>query len=146
MLAELLAGYEGYKVHLDGYNQLSYPTGETESNRKEIIYYQGTDLQTARYNDWKAHFVVQNAGWSGPKEESNAPLLINLRRAPYEKAAEDSAMYIKWTGTKMWAFGPATRLVQNHLATFAEYPPRGPEIGNQDHVEEQVSSEGGVSQ
>lgn len=145
--AKLLAGYEGFKVHLDGYNQLPYLTGAADkSSRKELIYYQGTDLQAVRYNDWKAHFVVQNHGWSGPKEELTAPLLYNLRRDPYEKAADESGMYVRWMGTKMWAFGPAARLVQGHLATFQEFPPRGKALTNQAHVEEQVSSEGGVSQ
>ncbi len=144
---KLLEGYEGYKVHLDGYNQLSYLTGEDkESNRRELIYYQGTDLQAVRYNDWKAHFVVQNHGWSGPKEELVAPLLFNLRRDPYEKAADESGMYVRWMGEKMWAFGPAARLVQAHLATFEEFPPRGKPVANQDHVEEQTSTEGGISQ
>ena len=144
--AAMLEGHEGYKVHLDGYNQLSYLRGETGSNRKEIIYYEGTDLQAVRYNDWKAHFVIQEKGWAGPKEELNAPLLFNLRRDPYEKAAEESGMYTRWMGNKMWAFGPAARLVQKHLSTFADFPPRGKAVGNEDHVQEQVSTEGGMSQ
>lgn len=143
---QLLEGYEGYQVHLDGYNQLSYLTGETDSNRKEIIYYAGTDLQAVRYGDWKAHFVVQNHGWAGPKDELNAPLLVNLRRDPYEKAADESGMYTRWMGNKMWAFGPAARLVQSHLSTLAEFPPRGKAVTNQEHVEEQISTEGGMSQ
>ncbi|MEP1200279.1 arylsulfatase [Tateyamaria sp.] len=142
----LLEGYEGYQVHLDGYNQLSFLTGETESNRSEIVYYEGQDLQAVRYNDWKAHFTVQHHGWGGPKDELNAPLLVNLRRDPYEKAAEESGMYTRWMGKKMWAFGPAARLVQKHLSTFAEFPPRGSQVTNQAHVEEQISTEGGMSQ
>ena len=144
--AKLKEGYAGYKVHLDGYNQLPYLTGASESQRKEIIYYEGRDLQAVRYQDWKAHFVVQHHGWAGPKDELNAPLLFNLRRDPYEKAAEESGMYTRWMGNKMWAFGPAARLVKQHLGTFAAFPPRGASVTNQEHVEEQVSSEGGMSQ
>ena len=70
---------------------------------------------------------VQNHGWSGPKEELNAPLLFNLRRDPYERAAEESGMYLKWMGQKMWAFGPAQAAIQQHLATFEEWPPVTPE-------------------
>ena len=142
----LIEGDEGYQVHLDGYNQVSFLTGDTDSNRKEIIYYEGQDLQAVRYGDWKAHFTIQTEGWAGPKEELNAPLLFNLRRDPYEKAAEESGMYTRWMGNKMWAFGPAAALVQRHLATFADFPPRGSQITNQTHVEEQVSTEGGMSQ
>ncbi|WP_406649893.1 arylsulfatase [Aliisedimentitalea scapharcae] len=142
----LLAGYEGYQVHLDGYNQTSFLTGETGSNRKEIVYYEGPDLQAVRYGDWKAHFTIQTHGWAGPKDELNAPLLFNLRRDPYEKAADESGMYTRWMGNKMWAFGPAAKLVQRHLGTFAAFPPRGSNVTNQAHVEEQISSEGGMSQ
>lgn len=143
---ELLSGYQGYRVHLDGYNQLGYLTGGEDSNRDEIIYYERTTLQAVRYRDWKAHFVLQNHGWSGAKEELTAPLLVNLRRDPYEKAHDESGMYTRWMGKKMWAFGPAARLVQKHLGTFQEFPPRGSAVKNQDEVEEQVSSEGGMSQ
>ena len=119
----LLKGYEGYKVHLDGYNQMELLTGSGESSRSEIIYYEGTTLQAIRYKDWKAHFIVQNGGWFGAKEKLGAPLLFNLRRDPYEKAADESGMYINWMGKKMWAFGPARDIVREHLATFIEWPP-----------------------
>ncbi len=55
-------------------------------------------------------------------------------------------MYTRWMGNKMWAFGPAAKFVQNHLSTFIDYPPRGSDITNQGHVEEQISTEGGMSQ
>jgi arylsulfatase len=144
--ARLLEGHEGYQVHLDGYNQMSMITGQSGSNRDEIIYYEGPDLQAVRYRDWKAHFTVQTQGWAGPKEELNAPLLFNLRRDPYEKAADESGMYTRWMGNKMWAFGPAAKLVQKHLTTFEDFPPRGVAVTNQDHVEEQIATEGGMSQ
>ncbi|MGI9201234.1 MAG: arylsulfatase [Woeseiaceae bacterium] len=119
---KMLEGYEGFKAHLDGYNQLEMFTNDAESNRKEIFYYEGTTLQAVRVGDWKAHFIVQNNGWAGAKEELNAPLLFNLRRDPYERAAEESGMYLNWMGQKMWAFGPAQAAVAGHLATFDEWP------------------------
>ena len=79
-------------------------------------------MQAIRVDDWKAHFVVQNHGWGGAKEELNAPLLFNLRRDPYERAAKESGMYLKWMGQKMWAFGPAQAAVTRHLATFEDWP------------------------
>lgn len=99
-----------------------------------------------RHGDWKAHFVVREHGWAGPKDELNAPLLFNLRRDPYEKAAEDSGIYMRWMGNKMCAFGPAARIVQRHLSTFADFPPRGLAVGNEVDVQEQVSTDGGMSQ
>ena len=121
---KLKDGYNGYKVHLDGYNQLDLLTGDAESQRNEVFYYAGPDLQAVRYSDWKAHFIIQPHGWAGPKERLSAPQLHNLRRDPYEKVAEESGMYVRWMGQKMWAFGPARRLVQAHMASFADFPPR----------------------
>lgn len=143
---ELLAGYQGYTVHLDGYNQLDFLTGKTPSARAEIMYYAGTSLQAVRYKDWKAHFVVQNHGWAGPKDELNAPLLINLRRDPYEKAPDESGMYTKWMGKKMWAFGPAKALIQEHVGTLKEFPPRGSAMQNQERIEAQSKNDDGLAQ
>ncbi|GAK19654.1 LOW QUALITY PROTEIN: arylsulfatase [Vibrio sp. JCM 19052] len=120
-------GYKGHKAHLDGYNQMEMLTNNGKSNRNEIFYYERDKLQAVRVGDWKAHFVVQNHGWSGPKEELNAPLLFNLRQDPYERAEEESGMYLKWMGQKMWAFGPAQAAVQQHLETFKKWPPVTPE-------------------
>jgi arylsulfatase len=100
----MLNGYKGFKAHLDGYNQLDMLTGKNPSNRSEIIYYERTTLQAVRYQDWKAHFIVQPHGWGGAKDKLNAPLLFNLRRDPFERAADESGMYINWMGKKMWAF------------------------------------------
>ncbi|RKF19986.1 arylsulfatase [Alginatibacterium sediminis] len=119
---KMLDGHEGFKAHLDGYNQMQMLSQDGESARNEIFYYERDKLQAVRVGDWKAHFVVQNNGWSGAKEELNAPLLFNLRRDPYERAADESGMYMKWMGEKMWAFGPAQAAVQQHLATFVEWP------------------------
>ena len=125
---QLLEGYKAgdknFKVHLDGYNQMETLLGKGESKRKEVIYYEGTTLQAVRYGDWKAHFIVQNEGWFGPKERLGAPLLFNLRRDPLERAAEESGHYIEFLGKNMWAFGPAKRIIQRHLATFKEFPSR----------------------
>jgi arylsulfatase A-like enzyme len=122
--AKLREGFDGYKVHLDGHNQLDLLTGKGPSKRKEIMYYEGTTFQAIRYNNWKAHFIVQNEGWFGPKDKLGAPLLFNLRQDPYERAAEESMNYGEFLGKKMWAFGPARRIAQRHLGTFAEFPPR----------------------
>ena len=124
---QMLKGYKGHKAHLDGYNQMEMLTNNGKSNRNEIFYYERDKLQAVRVGDWKAHFVVQNHGWSGPKEELNAPLLFNLRQDPYERAEEESGMYLKWMGQKMWAFGPAQAAVQQHLETFKKWPPVTPE-------------------
>ncbi len=131
-------GYEGYQVHLDGYNQLDMFTGKGPSKRKEIIYYEGTTLQAIHYNDWKAHFVVQNEGWFEPKEKLGMPLLFNLRRDPYERSFEEGN-YQYFLEHKMWAFGPAKRVVQGHLATVEAFPSRSESSrSNAEEIKEQV--------
>ena len=125
---------------------MSFLKGQSDSNRNEIFYYAGATLQAVRYRDWKAHFVVQNHGWGGAKEHLNAPLLFNLRRDPYEKTAEESGMYTKWMGKKMWAFGPAKNLVVDHLTTLAQFPPRGSSMANQAEIEKQVTEDNGLAQ
>ena len=53
---QLLEGYQAgdkhFRVHLDGYNQLPYLTGEVdESPRREFFYYGERDLYAIRYNN-----------------------------------------------------------------------------------------------
>lgn len=140
-------GHLGYEVHLDGYNQLDLLLGNGPSKREEIVYYEGATFQAIRYRDWKAHFIVQNEGWFGPKAKLGAPLLFNLRRDPYEKAAEESMFYGNWMAHKMWAFGPARRLVQQHLATMEDYPPRRPSAtSNQKEMTEEMAEDQGFAQ
>ncbi len=146
--SKLRQGHDGFKVHLDGYNQLDLLTGEGPSKRKEIVYYEGTTFQALRYRDWKVHFVIQPNGWFGPKVRLNfAPLLVNLRRDPYEKAPEESPGYVNWLAHKMWVFGPTKRLVQQHLATLQAFPPRRPSAAsNQNEMAEHASQEHGMAQ
>lgn len=139
--AKLKEGYVGYKVHLDGYNQLDLLLGMGASKRHEIVYYEGATLQAVRYNDWKVHFVVQNKGWFGPKEKLGAPLLFNLRRDPYERSF-DEGNYQHFLEHKMWAFGPAKRIVEKHLATFEAFPSRSASTrSNAAEIKEQLTED-----
>ncbi|MGB5706450.1 MAG: arylsulfatase [Arenicellales bacterium] len=145
--AEMLDGYDGYKVHLDGVNQMDLLLGKGPSKHEAIVYYEGTTLQALRYNDWKAHFIIQPEGWFGPKVKLGAPLLVNLRRDPYEKAPGESLFYGNWLAHKMWAFGPTKRLIQKHLATLQAFPPRRPSaVSNQKEMAEKASEEHGLAQ
>ncbi len=145
--AKLRNGHEGYRVHLDGFNQLDLLLGNGPSKREEIVYYEGATMQALRYNDWKVHFVIQPDGWFGPKIRLNfAPLMVNLRRDPYEKAPMESKNYIDWLGHKMWAFGPARRLVQRHLATMQAFPPRRlSAMANHQDMSERAAEEHGMA-
>ena len=67
---QLLEGYQAgdkhFRVHLDGYNQLPYLTGEVdESPRHEFFYYGEHDLYAIRYNNWKVHFQIKDDWFAG---------------------------------------------------------------------------------
>ena len=134
---DLLDGYRSkalgrnYKVHLDGYNILPLLTGESEaSDRKEIFYFSDDgDLTALRYNDWKAIFMEQKTeatlrAWMEPFVPLRLPLIVNLRRDPFERGPITSNTYYDWMIDRAYMLVPAQDYVGQFLATFKEYPPR----------------------
>ena len=134
---DLMDGYRSsalgrkYKVHLDGYNIMPLLTGESEtSDRKEIFYFSDDgDLTALRYNDWKAIFMEQRSeatfrAWMDPFVPLRVPLIINLRRDPFERGPITSNTYYDWLIDRAYLLVPAQDYVGQFLATFKEYPPR----------------------
>ncbi len=132
---KLLEGYsangKNFKVYLDGYNMLPYLTGkEKKSPRKEIFYFSDDGNLTAlRYNDWKLIFMEQRAQgtmkiWSEPFVPLRMPLILNLRRDPFEMAPVTSNTYYDWYLDHVFLLVPAQKYVGGFLETFKEYPPR----------------------
>jgi len=124
-------GDKKFKVHLDGYNQLPLLLGETkESARKEIFYFSDDgDLTALRYGDWKLIFMEQQTEetlriWMEPFVTKRLPLIINLRRDPYERGMQTSNTYLDWLIDRAFLLVPAQAYVGKFLATFKEYPPR----------------------
>src|SRR5829696_7308221 len=55
-------GEKHFRVHLDGHNQLPYPTGKfDESPWHEFFNYGEHDLFALSYNNWKAHNSTKRA-------------------------------------------------------------------------------------
>ena len=52
------------------------------------------------------------------------PLIVNLRRDPYERASITSNTYYDWLLDRAFLLVPAQAYVGQFLATFKEYPPR----------------------
>jgi len=90
---QLLDGYQAgdkrFRVHLDGYNQLPYLTGETdESARHEFFYYGEHEIYAIRYNNWKVHFQTKDDRFGGALVKTTVPRPVNLRVDPLEQHME----------------------------------------------------------
>ncbi|MEQ8653660.1 MAG: arylsulfatase [Kiloniellales bacterium] len=119
-----------YKVHLDGYNMLPLLTGKDKADpRKEIFYFSDDgDLTALRYNDWKLIFMEQKAehgfrAWMEPFTALRVPLILHLRRDPYERAVYSNSYY-DWLIDRAYVLVPAQAYVAKFLETFQEFPPR----------------------
>ncbi len=118
------AGDKHFKVHLDGYNQLPYLTGaEKESAREEFIYYGEADLYAIRFRNWKVHFKIKNDWFAGSSYAPTVPQPVNLRADPFEEHMNAPA-YPLYAVNKLWTVLPIAALVQQHLATFKDFPQR----------------------
>lgn len=98
------SGGTNFKVHLDGYNQLPYPTGQSPKSERQAFDYFNDDgmLVSMRFGNWKAVFAEQRAPggfavWSNPFTPLRVPKIFNLRMDPYERADVVSDQYYDWT-------------------------------------------------
>ena len=124
-------GDKTFKVHLDGYNMLPHLTGkEKEGRRHELFYFSDDgDLTAMRYDDWKLIFMEQRMDgtlglWANPFTPLRLPLVLNLRRDPYEIAPITSNTYYDWMLDRAYLLVPAQDIVGKFLITFNDYPPR----------------------
>ncbi|SFT61194.1 arylsulfatase [Pseudomonas marincola] len=130
---DLLSGYKmngtNYKVHLDGYNNLDYWTGKSDkSARREIFYYDETDLMAVRVDAWKMHIGVKhNGNWFDEKSYPSVPYIVNLLMDPMEKVTPDSEEFgyagRKFVAQKLWAPTAAVPFMAAHLKSLSDYPP-----------------------
>jgi arylsulfatase len=139
-------GDRTYKVHIDGYNQLAYLTGQQEhSERKGFVYFNDdSQLVALRYGDWKLVFLEQKTPgtldiWGEPFTARRVPLIFNLRMDPYERAQITSNSYYAWSIHKMYLMLGSQALVAEFVASFRDFPQRQkPESFNLDRVLEQL--------
>jgi arylsulfatase A-like enzyme len=119
-------GEKTFKTHLDGYNFLPFFKGEVaEGPRKEFFYFTDNgDLNALRYDDWKLSFkTIKGNLFTGSEETTNVPWVTNLRQDPWERYQEQSMMYARWWGAKLWTLIPSQAIVGQFLESFKEYPP-----------------------
>ena len=72
------------------------------------------------------------------------PLIINLRRDPYERGMQTSNTYLDWLIDRAYLLVPAQTYVGNFIKTFKDYPPRMKAASfSLDQVMEQLQESGG---
>jgi len=125
------AGTKTFKVHIDGYNQLPYLTGQTDKGPREEFFYfsDDGDLLAFRYDNWKMMFMEQRVEgtcqiWAEPFVTLRVPKLYNLRTDPFEFSTITSNTYWDWMFDHIFLLVPAQHIVARFLATFKDFPPR----------------------
>jgi arylsulfatase len=132
--SKLLKGHDvggtTFKVHLDGYNQLPYLTGQQEKGaRREFVYFNDDgDLVALRVENWNIVFEEQRAQgtlriWAEPFTKLRMPKFFDLHADPYERADITSNTYYDWMISNPAPFLGAQPVVGKFLATFKDYPP-----------------------
>jgi arylsulfatase len=131
---KLLTGYQAagktFKVHLDGYNQLPYLTGQQERGARTDYFYfnDDGDLVAMRYENWKIVFEEQRAPgtlriWAEPFTTLRLPKLFDLRADPYERADITSNTYYDWFMSNSGILYGMLAVATQFLETFKEFPP-----------------------
>lgn len=126
VIDELLKGKKmgdmTYKVHIDGFNNLDYWTGKTETSaRNYFFYYYETSLTAMRVGPWKMHFATKERYFDDMVFHT-MPMLFNLRKDPFEHYDDITGFHQMME--KSWLMQPAIGLLKEHLKTFTDYPPR----------------------
>jgi arylsulfatase A-like enzyme len=139
-------GGRTYNLHLDGYNQLPYLTGQqNQSARKQFFYFNDDgQLVAIRAGNWKAVFCEQRtegtlAVWRDPFTCLRAPTMFNLRMDPYERAEITSNTYNDFLLRRAFLVVPAQAAVAEFVETFKTFPPRQkPSSFSVDQIMEQL--------
>jgi arylsulfatase len=126
-------GGKTFKVHLDGYDQLAYLTGqEQHSPRHDFFYFDDDGLLVAsRMDNWKVVYCEQRQPgqldiWANPFTCLRFPRMFNLRMDPYEHAQISGSLYDQWRTENAYVTAEAVKRAAGFLETFVQYPPSQP--------------------
>ena len=131
---KLLNGYKigdkTFRVHIDGFNQLPYLTGQVKESPRNYFFYVSDDggVMALRVGDYKVTFQLQDSVstnvWADPFVKLRLPHIFNLRRDPFERADFNSNVYWDWVIDHVPYLYAAQAIVQAQLDDFVKYPPR----------------------
>jgi arylsulfatase A-like enzyme len=119
---KLLNGHKGYKVHLDGYNQLGILIKNEPSKRREFFYYGENDLNAMRVDQWKVHTAVKDE-WLDAPRKIDGGLLINIKLDPFERSP-DGKNHFQWMKERSWVVNLFAPHIRKHQESIAKFPPR----------------------
>ncbi len=149
-------GGKTFKVHLDGFNQLPYLTGQQPHSARDEFYYFNDDaeLVAIRYDvlqpgatsktAWKITFCEQRQPgeldiWANPFTCLRLPRMFNLRMDPYEHAQISGSGYDDWRAENAYLVFEGVRRSAIFLQTFVEYPPsQAPASFSVDQIADEV--------
>jgi arylsulfatase len=131
---------KNFKVHLDGFNQLPYLTGQQERGARDEFFYfnDDGDLVVVRFDvlqagatvrtAWKVIFCEQRQPgqfdiWANPFTCFRVPRMFNLWMDPYEHAQVSGDNYDSWRVDNAYLVFEASRRAAVFLQTFLDYPP-----------------------
>jgi arylsulfatase len=146
LLTGCTVGKKTFKVHLDGYNQVPYLTGQTKESPRNAIFYFSDDGEViaVRFGDYKFNLSLQRANtmqqWAEPFVKLRLPHITNLRRDPFERADFNSNTYFDWMVDHVPQLYQMQALVAEQIKGFEAFPPRQkPASFNLDAVMAQVT-------
>lgn len=119
---DLLTGKNGFKVHLDGYNQLEMLTDKAESKRHEFFYYGENKLRAFRVDQWKVHLSLKDE-WLESATNLDGGLLLNIKLDPFERSPESKGHFL-WMKEKSWVLPIFVPYLRKHGKSMKEFPPR----------------------
>jgi arylsulfatase A-like enzyme len=143
MASKLLQGYtangKNYKVHLDGFSQLSFlrsvsgtpgNNNGVKSARSKFFYADDDGLLVGmRDGDYKYIYAEQRLPgtmgvWAEPFTRLRLQKIFNLYQDPYERADVTSNTFWDWNLNHVGQVYGAMEEVFKFMTTFKEYPPR----------------------
>ena len=124
------AGAKTFKVHLDGYNQLPYLTGQQPKRPAQgvLLLQRRRRARRLALRELEGRVLEQRAPgtlrvWAEPFTPLRVPKMFDLRADPYERADITSNTYYDWLISQAYIIRTAPQAVRQFLATFKDYPP-----------------------
>jgi arylsulfatase len=125
------------KTKLDGFNQLGYLEGKSDTARDVFFYYQGHIPSALRYKNWKFYYTMMGSSGVaalGPAIPYHWTQIQNIKRDPFEQCVGEDQKSVLSVGGSLaapssaylydWNILPIGQLLWlKELESYKEYPP-----------------------